>query len=226
MDSIDFKEKENITIEDLIPAAERVVKYIKENGFEVVVANGSSAQTAAYMVKDAWRRMYPATPIPKFVSLGLTGSTKELVNGHLINVITTKQTHAEPPHRIEERLRAGLKGTKSPKIVLLDETVVQGTRLSRIKFILEEMGYRGIKTCALYKNVKHESRIRLDFVASKGTTSFPEVFATRRILMNSLLKDRASAKIAKVLGEKFTASESRRAKLDKLKSLRTRSRLK
>jgi hypothetical protein len=57
-------------INDLKPIAIKMAKYIKENGIELVVVPGTSAQSAAYMVRTAWKTFFPNVPMPTFIALG------------------------------------------------------------------------------------------------------------------------------------------------------------
>ena len=73
----DFEWWHEPTIEELKPSAKKMVEYIQKNGIEVIVVSGTSGQSAAYMVKSAWKLMYPNSPMPKFVATGTVKKEKQ-----------------------------------------------------------------------------------------------------------------------------------------------------
>jgi len=209
-------------IEDFLPAAERMATFIKENEFNAILVNGASAQTGAYMVKQAWKRKYPSTPMPKFFA---TGSVqKEFYSDatlHPLTIYRAQQTSTLSPIQVSQKLKNLLKNIPSTsKIFILEESVIEGGGARRTKMLLQEMGYNKVKIGTLHKSAGQKSKVNLDFIGEVSKTEFPEFYGTRRRKINELLKERALARLSKKTGEIFKKEHTRKELIEMRKRAR------
>jgi hypoxanthine phosphoribosyltransferase len=173
----------DVNIERLKPAAERIANYFYEEKFDAVIVTGISGQTGAYMVKQAWKKLYPNIPMPHFIAAGVTHS--EHRGGKYI---------LEPGglgggrKKVLARLEKSLAKYKNPKIVVFDETTMSGDTLDKFKYFLERINYTNVKTCTLYQCKSGGRGEGIDFIASIGNHDHNEVYGTRRRLFEILLK--------------------------------------
>ena len=181
-------ELENTKIQDFKPAAENVARYFHENKFDLVIVNGASAQTGAYLVKQAWKRLYPKTPMPKFGAIGSVKSMGNLKGKH--EYYETIKTGQLPHEQKQEKLKQIIGKTKPKKIVIFEESTFTGRQLGQTKAILKDLGHKNATMCALYTKNNNLDYLNIDFVASTGNTQFPEIYKTRREEFNYLNKAR------------------------------------
>jgi hypothetical protein len=172
-------ELENTNIEDFKEPAENVAKYIHENKFEIIIVNGASAQTGAYLVKQAWKRLYPKEPMPKFGAIGFVHKTKKPYK--------SEKTGMVEEERIMQRLKQVTKGLEKSNCLIFDECSLQGNQLTQTASRLRNLGFSKIKTCALYHPTKNQFHKPIDFIASQGITTFPKIYQIRRNTFNAAL---------------------------------------
>jgi hypothetical protein len=133
------------TGKELLSQAEQTAPHIAEATREItgaiywehptiVIAVGASSQSAALLVKEAWKKLYPNTPMPKFAAI----SDRYL------------STWDRSNSAIEENLRRVLNNASTEtKIFLLREHTTQGYTLQKFRTTLERMGYKRINTGSL-----------------------------------------------------------------------------
>ncbi|MFA5763256.1 MAG: hypothetical protein WC915_00405 [archaeon] len=173
----------DVNIERLKPAAERIANYFYEEKFDAVIVTGISGQTGAYMVKEAWKKLYPTIPMPHFIATGVTHA--EHMGGKYI---------LEPGglgggrKKVLARIEKSLAKHKNPKIAIFDETTMSGRTLDKFKYFLECMNYTNVKTCTLYQSKSGGRGEGIDFIASIGNHDHNVVYGTRRKLFEVLLK--------------------------------------
>jgi hypoxanthine-guanine phosphoribosyltransferase len=111
---------------DLVNPATKITKFIKENNFRIVVVEGTSAQMAAFFVKEIWKKLYPSLPQPNFVMYNYK-----------------KQGGFN-------QMAASFKGVpKSSKLIILTEISETGKRVDALKNELLSKGFSNIKTASL-----------------------------------------------------------------------------
>ncbi|MFA5358152.1 MAG: phosphoribosyltransferase [archaeon] len=199
-DDIDFffNEHENIrgiygSVRELMPAAERMMEYIHQNRFSYVVVGGSSAQIAAYMVKEAWKRKY-AEPMPKFIAIGKLGT------GH------NQYAHGTNPSTYTSLLRKRFERQQNPfekKVFVLDELIDEGTTMKLIQGALRKIGFRNVKGGVLVAPIEPTSKPLkgIDFVGVWGAGNYPGFKGAERVAMKQILAYRRFRKQHKELKE-------------------------
>jgi hypothetical protein len=212
-------ELENTKVENFKIPAELMAKYFHDNKFDLVIVNGASAQTGAYLVKQAWKRLYPHTPMPKFGAIGRVRSITDIKGKH--EYYESIKTGMLPPELKQEKLKQILGNTKPKKIVIFEESTLGGGQLKRTKTMLEKLGHKNIAQCSLYTKNNNFDYLNIDFVASVGSTKFPEIYLTRRREFDDLALTRHQLKRSPISSwPRLTFHNAKRT----LKNLRRRAR--
>ncbi len=167
------------TIENLVPAAVKMTKYIHDTKTGLVVVGGSSAQNAAYMVKQIWQKLYPQEKMPHFVATGMVMVKKKVavlkegnksyfddnIFDHVFKEKSkqegTKVTQFTSPRRIintsqysneeiQKMLKERIKQIDPNKnVFLLEEYAVSGSTISVMKNALSKLGFSRVRTGVL-----------------------------------------------------------------------------
>jgi len=166
-----------ITLEQFIGQARKLAGFIHENKISHVVVAGSTAQSAANMVKVAWNASYPRVKLPTFIAFGKIQKTAiytaqrgresfELRNpsekslaeyhaaGYTVSHVDTsfvaQRTKNQPNSAILKDLTQRLIHTpRNSSVLVFDEHTSSLHTLKNFRSVLGTLGFSNIQTAAL-----------------------------------------------------------------------------
>jgi hypothetical protein len=180
------------TTKNLEGIAKRLVDYIAQENIKLIIIPGTSAQSAARVLKDAFNEAQITSP--RFIALGALGKNYGFKDP--ASFVSTKR-HYEDAHKvIESRLNNLIKSGRvnpSQPTLILEEFVENGITTSIVQHKLQKMGFTRTKTGTFISTGTE----KLDFVGAQGGE--PYFFGDRRKKVSRLIKERLLKRLLKNL---------------------------
>jgi len=143
------------TVEQLAPVAEKAAEYMYKNNIRAVFVPGPGAQTASYMIKQAWKNnpSLSSKPMPHFFAMGKIKEKFRNAN------------RDESKKWVESRLGKHRNTYQNSSVIIMDDCYHTGVAMGKMQRALLDLGFKQIKTGAF--TVQHKLTPGLDFAGLK-----------------------------------------------------------
>ncbi|MFA6065154.1 MAG: hypothetical protein WCW44_00390 [archaeon] len=161
-------------IKALTPVALAMARYIHDHKFPCVLVGGTSAQSGAYLVKEAWKKIYGKEKMPKFLTIPRPYNSSTSMHLGEARTVTSF---------LERYSKLSLKDKEN--VFILEEYVGTGKAVSNLNSFAKKVGFKNIKVGTLSHSpgLLHKHSVDLDFIGLNEKQlggSWPRFFKFRR----------------------------------------------
>jgi hypoxanthine phosphoribosyltransferase len=207
---------------NFVPMLKRLIRFVQAERIQTIVVAGSSAQNAAFALKEAWKAFCPASQkMPAFVAVGTIKADAET------QYKVPGRTNELSKEEIAKKIKARLTRKQTDRVMILDEYYESGSTLSKFALALKSIGIRNAKKAVFAVAVAQQRFVEeeLDFVGSFSGI-VPEYYRQRRNLIANILSYNRVKMLPKELREaktrmaKFALSELRKERAQTRQQIR------
>lgn len=218
-----FSEELKHDLKVLAPVAEKMAQHIHDNKFPSVLVGGTTAQSAAYMVKEAWKKIYGNEKMPKFLTIPRTTNTSsaaQLMSPNIAGLFAPEINKALVNSFVKRYSNLSL--AEKEKVFILEEFIDSGRTINRLKSFAKRAGFKKVSAGSLsygLESVKQE----VDFSgvrSSKLSRVWPSFYRFRRDISSGLLEYRLIRKRGLLESEKLNAIKNAKRDHSALRAMR------
>jgi len=158
----------------LTPVAQAMAKYIHDHKFPCVLVGGTSAQSGAYLVKEAWKKLYGSEKMPRFLTVPRPFNS-------------STSMHIGEANTIASFLKRYPKLSPEEKnsVFILEEYVGTGGAIKKLNTFAKKVGFNNVRIGALSHSPGQVGMhsVKLDFIGLDERSlggSWPRFFKFRR----------------------------------------------
>ncbi len=187
----------------LAPVAQAMAKYIHDHKFPCVLVGGTSAQSGAYLVKEAWKKLYGKEVMPKFLTIPRPfNSSTSMHIGEANTIASFLKRYSKLSEKDKEN------------VFILEEYVGTGGAVKKLNSFAKKVGFKTVKVGTLSHSPEllGMHSVELDFIGLNQKQlggSWPRFFKFRRSISKHIFDYRQLRENEKrIASVKFLKSHS------------------